>query len=177
MAEKQKKKGKGKFALLVIVVIIIIIIIAAVKGGGDSKTASNGETEKTSFSVGETATLKDVSVTLIGVTESAGSTYNKPADGNVFVLCEFNIENNSSKDITISSMMSFEAYADDYSTNVSLTALMEKGDKNQLDGTVAAGKKMTGVVGYEVPATWANLEINFTPDFWSTKDIKFIATK
>lgn len=54
-------------------------------------------------------------------------------------------------------------------------ALLEKGDKNQLDGTVAPGKKMNGVIGYEVPADWKELEINFTPDFWSNKDISFVA--
>ena len=59
----------------------------------------------------------------------------------------------------------------------SLTALMEKGNKNQLDGTVAAGKKFNGVIGYEVPADWKELEVRFTPDFWSGKEIIFVANK
>ena len=45
-------------------------------------------------------------------------------------------------------MMSFEAYCDDYTCTFSLGALMEKGNKNQLDGTVAAGKIL--VDGYGV---------------------------
>ena len=69
-----------------------------------------------------------------------------------------------------------DASADDYACTFSLSALMEKGSKNQLDGTVAAGKKFSGVVGYEVPTDWQELEINFTPDVWSGKDITFIAT-
>ena len=73
-------------------------------------------------------------------------------------------------------MLSFEAYCDDYACPYSLSALLEKGNKNQLDGTVAAGKKLKGVVGYEVPANWKELEISFTPDVWSGKDIVFIAT-
>ena len=52
---------------------------------------------------------------------------------------------------------------------------MEKGNKNQLDGTVAPGKKFNGVIGYEVPANWEKLEVLFTPDFWSGKDITLIA--
>ena len=131
---------------------------------------------KSAFYVGETAELKGVNVTLASVTESTGSTYNTPTDGNVFVLCEFEIANNSDKEIAVSSMMSFEAYCDDYTCTFSLGALMEKGNKNQLDGTVAAGKKFNGVVGYEVPTDWQELEIVFTPDFWSGKDITFIAT-
>ena len=69
-----------------------------------------------------------------------------------------------------------DASADDYACTFSLSALMEKDSKNQLDGTVAPGKKFSGVVGYEVPTDWQELEINFTPDVWSGKDITFIAT-
>lgn len=140
------------------------------------QTTAPKKIEKTAFLVGETAELKNVQVTLKSVTESTGSAYNKPADGNVFVLCEFDIANNSDSEITVSSLMSFDAYCDDYACTFSLSALMEKGSKNQLDGTVAAGKKFSGVVGYEVPTDWQELEINFTPDVWSGKDITFIAT-
>lgn len=140
------------------------------------QTIAPKKDEKTAFLVGETAELGDVQVTLKGVTESTGSAYNKPGAGNVFVLCEFDIANNSNGEIAVSSMMSFDAYCDDYACTFSLSALMEKGSKNQLDGTVAAGKKFSGVVGYEVPADWQELEINFTPDVWSGKNITFIAT-
>lgn len=128
------------------------------------------------FLVGETAELKGVNVTLVNVSESKGSAYNEPNEGNVFVICEFEIANNSDKEIAVSSMMSFDAYCDDYACTFSLGAMIEKGNKNQLDGTVAAGKKFNGVVGYEVPEDWQELEIVFTPDFWSGKDIIFIAT-
>lgn len=140
------------------------------------QTTAPKEDKKTTFLVGETAELNGVQVTLKGVTESKGSSYNKPNDGSVFVLCEFDIANNSDAEIAISSMMSFDAYCDDYACTYSLGALLEKGNKNQLDGSVAAGKKFNGVVGYEVPADWKELEISFTPDFWSGKDITFIAT-
>ena len=107
--------------------------------------------------------------------EKVGDTgFYTPDSGNVFLFCEFAIENKSSKDISISSIMSFEAYVDDYSTNMSMTGTLAA-DKGQMDGTVAAGKKMSGVIGYEVPADWKTLEIRFTPDFWSGNDITFIA--
>ena len=181
----------------ILAVIILFTVIGAVGGSNEPKkvetpeqskstniistkapeqTTAPKKDEKTAFLVGETAELGDVQVTLKGVTESTGSAYNKPGDGNVFVICEFDIANNSNGEIAVSSMMSFDAYCDDYACTFSLSALMEKGSKNQLDGTVAAGKKFSGVVGYEVPADWQELEINFTPDVWSGKDITFIAT-
>lgn len=62
---------------------------------------------------------------------------------------------------------------DDYALDYSLSALIEKQDANQLDGTIAAGKKMNGVIGYEVLVDWKNLEIHFTNDVWSGNDFVF----
>ena len=187
-----KNKKKSPVLLIILGVIVLVILIAAIGSSGSSKSNSTPSTsaassaatakptatpvpEKTGYGVGEAAESKGITVTLVSVTESSGSSYNKPADGNVFVLCEFEIENGSSSEITVSSLASFEAYCDDYTCNLSLTALIEKGNKNQLDGSVAAGKKFNGVVGYEIPADWKELEIHFTPDFWSGKDIIFVA--
>ena len=187
------KLKKGHPILIGVLVVFVLLAVIGASGGNDepkkaetpapAQSAEATQTEqkpeaeeKSIFGVGETAELKGVSVTLVGVTESTGSTYNTPTDGNVFVLCEFEIANQSDKEINVSSMMSFEAYCDDYTCTFSLGALMEKGNKNQLAGTVAAGKKFNGVVGYEVPADWQELEIVFTPDFWSGKDITFVAS-
>ena len=115
----------------------------------------------------------------MSATESNGSEYITPDEGNVFLLCEFEIANNSNKDINISSITCFEAYCDDYSINQDLIGLQapEAEGKNQLDGSVAAGKKMNGIIAYQVPAGWTTMEINVSPDFWSSRDIKFVFNK
>lgn len=133
--------------------------------------------EETAFGVGETAEMNDVQVTLLGYEESSGSEYNTPAEGNVFLLANFEIVNNSDQELNISSMMSFEAYADDYALNYSLNAVLEKADANQLDGTIAPGKKMNGVIGYEVPADWSEVEIHFVDNVWSSNKFIFTITK
>lgn len=193
------KKKQGGILKFIIIGVIVVVILGALLNGGDedkepkkvtdneNKDDANNTSQPTvtekpapediTFTVGETAQLNDINVTFVSVNKSKGSDYNKPSDGKIFVLAEFEIENNSDKEISISSMMSFEAYSDSYSTSLSLSALIEKGDKNQLDGTIAAGKKMNGVIGYELPTDWSELEIHFTPDFWSNKKIVFIATK
>ena len=134
------------------------------------------EAEEKVFKVGDSVELDDIVVTFVDVTESKGSSYNKPEEGNIFVLCEFEIVNNSTKELNVSSMLSFEAYYDDYSCDTSFSALMEKGNKDQLDGTVAAGKKMKGVVGYEIPSDWKELEVQYTSDILSGSKIVFVAT-
>ena len=162
-------KQKSKKLLVIAIVAVVAIIVAAVSGTG-------GKTDlKSSYAVGEVAELNGLSATLIGVTENNGSEFNTPAEGKVYVLCEFEFENNSDSDIAISSAMSFEASCDGYATSLNFGALVEKGDKEQLDGTVGVGKKFRGVIGYEVPKDWKKLEIKFTPDVWSDTKITFVA--
>ena len=94
------------------------------------------------------------------------------------MICEFEIVNDSFKDLVISSMLCFEAYCDDYAITQSISGLADViGEgKTQLDGSVAAGKKMNGVIVYEVPADYTNLEIRVSPDFWKN-GAKFLVTK
>ena len=192
-----KKKQSGKLKWIVIAVIVLILIAAIAGGGGDTtpqrvdnanlpsesneKQQGTLKTEEKQeeiiFGVGETAELNGVRVTMTDYSESNGSKYNKPSDGNVFLLIEFLIENNTDSEMAVSSMMSFEAYADDYALNYSLSALLEKENSNQLDGQIAAGKKMKGIIGYEVPSDWQEVEIHYTDNVWSSSKFKFKITK
>lgn len=195
-----KKKKGGKLKWIIIVLIVIGIIGAAAGGSEDDKVKDATEEvknndgkkedkkedkedsepeEKTEFYLGETAEQKNVQITLANITESSGSEFAKPDEGNIFLICEFEIANNSEKDISISSVMNFEAYCDDYSVNQDLMGLQapEVEGKNQLDGSVAAGKKMNGIIAYQVPADYKTMEINVAPDFWSSNDMKFIHKK
>ena len=185
---RKKQGGIGKW---IIIGIVVVIFLAVAFGGGDDKpkkvenktaTTQQGESddnkevdtqeEKDIFTVGETAELNDVQVTLLKYSESDGSEFNKPTDGNVFLMAEFEIVNNSDSEMNVSSMLSFEAYADDYALNYSLGAITEN-NNTQLDGTIAAGKKMKGYIGYEVPKDWSTVEIHFTDDVWSNNKFKF----
>lgn len=133
-------------------------------------------TQAADFTVGDSVLLDGVTVTLKSVTESSGGNHMAPADGNVFVLCDFEIENGSDSEINVSSMLSFEAYVDDYSASSSLSATLSS-SRPQLDGSVAAGKKMSGVVGYEVPQNWQTLEIRYIPNVWLDNSIIFTYSK
>ena len=190
---KQARAGK---TVGIILAVLIIIGIAAAIGGGDSQpqkvtedntaasTASTPDSDSQTgfnsqpeiFGQGDQVALHDIVVTLVNVSENNGGNYMTPSDGKVFLVCEFEIENNSDKELAISSMMCFSSYVDDYSTSMSLSAMMSS-DKRQLDGKVSPGKKMNGIIGYEVPSDWSELEIQFTPDFWTGKDIVFTYTK
>lgn len=130
------------------------------------------------FAVGESAELNDIIVTLKSVKESRGSIYNEPSEGKVLANCEFEIQNNSTEELSISSLLKFKLYCDDYKCEYSLIAtganVLE--GKKTLDGSIAAGKKMLGIISYEIPKDWKELEIRFSPKVWGSKKFIFVAT-
>lgn len=190
-----KKKNGCLSAVFSIIAIFLVLVIIVAAFGGDSEPSSapNGNHSQTSqtgtssddatsksadsaFSVGDRVEMNNIYVTLNNVTESEGSTYNTPTEGNVFIICEFTIENETSSELAISSMLSFTAYADDYAVNYSLGGMMES-DKQQLDGTIAANKKMNGTVAFEAPEDWTEFEIHFSPSIYSSKEFVFVYNK
>ena len=150
------------------------------EGGNAGGEASESEAEeKSEYGVGETATINDVDITLVGAVESAGDDFFTPAEGNKFEILEFEIANNSDEEVAVSSIMCFEAYCDDYSIDVSYDGELapEAEGKSTLDGTVAAEKKMNGIIAYEVPADFERLEVDVNLDVWSDEAIKFVVTQ
>ncbi|MCI8915432.1 MAG: DUF4352 domain-containing protein [Oscillospiraceae bacterium] len=186
---KQKKHTVLGIFLLIIGLFLILAAIGGGSGNPQQTVESNPPDTREStdpsqapdpknevFTVGDSVSLKDITVTLVDVSENNGGNYMTPNDGKVFIVCEFDIENNSDKDIAVSSILSFEAYIDDYSANMNLSAMLSA-NKNQLDGSIAAGKKMNGVIGYEADPGWESIEIRFKPDFWSGSEFLFTYSK
>lgn len=168
MKAPTKKKGKG--CLTAIVVLIVLSVLGALISGGENETVI--------YKVGEVAVVDDVAIRFNGISTNQGNSFMKPASGNVYLFCDFTIQNNSSKEITVSSMMCFDAYVDGYSYNIDIGALSAKNDqKNQLDGSVAPGKKITGIVAYEVPKGFKEVEVRVKPSFWGGKEAIFQTTR
>ena len=177
-----RKKQGAPGCLIVVLVVVVLVVIAAFAGSGESSTASQAgeeqpQPEQTVFTVGDAVELNGVKTTLLSAEEYPGKQYMMPTDGNVFLVCQFEIENDSSAEITVSSMVSFNAYCDDYSVNLSVTGEMLEDSWKTLDGTVAPGKKINGVIAYEIPQDWQKMEISYTPSFWSGHDVQFEINK
>lgn len=191
-----KRKQKNSIFLTLGIILLVLGLIGIVGGSNDKptkvesninteilsdnassdNTSTEVSTEITTFGIGDTAEYRGVSVTLNSIEESDGSQYNRPTDGNVFLLVNLTIENNSDSDLAVSSLLSFSAYQDGYTTNVSLMALSEKTGE-QLDGTIAPGKKMQGTIAYEVPADYSEFEIDYQADMWDNQKFCFVYTK
>lgn len=190
-----RKKQGAPGCLIVVLVVVVLVVIAAFAGSGESSTPQKVEStsgtsqsasqageaqpqpEQTVFTVGDAVELNGVKTTLLSAEEYPGKQYMMPTDGNVFLVCQFEIENDSSAEINVSSMVSFNAYCDDYSVSLSVTGEMLEDSWKTLDGTVAPGKKINGVIAYEIPQDWQKMEISYTPSYWSGHDVQFEINK
>lgn len=199
MAKDREKKKGGKLKWVLIVVVALIIIGAlgsekdkvkdatpdkgktaeATTNSVSSKSEESGQAEKTEFQIGEVAEYKDVQVSVLNYEESAGNEWGSPADGKVFVFANIEIANNSDKEISISSMVSFEGYCDDYKLDFSSEALMAASvdNRQQLDGSISPNKKLNGYLGFEVPADWSTIEIEYKDNAWLSSNFKFLISK
>lgn len=133
--------------------------------------------EQTTFSVGDTVDYNGIQVKLSAAILSNGDgQFVVPDEGKQFLCLIIDIDNASSSDIAVSSMFSFEAYCDDYSITQDIIGLQapEVDGLNQLDGNVAAGKRMNGKICYQVPADFKSFELNYSPSFWGNKKVTFV---
>lgn len=193
---RKKQKGKGGLIAVIVIVILIIIIAAAASGDDEPKKVASSDStssssvksdssstkkkeknDDTTFTVGDTADFDGVKVRLSSAIVSKGnkSKYITPDDGKYFLELIFDIENDSDEDITVSSMVSFEAYCDDMSIDEDYTGeeAPEVDGLDSLDGDVASGKKMNGIMTYQVPKDFKKFEISYQPDFWGDKKVTF----
>lgn len=149
------------------------------KGETLAETENTVSEKNDVLTVGDSVTQNDVTVTLLSAEESYGNDYIIPDSGNLFLVLEFEIENNSSSDLTISSYWDFEAYCDDYYYDQDLSGLFvdEISSKGQLDGDVATGKKLKGAITYQVPQNYQKFEISVSTGGWFSDDLTFTIYK
>ncbi len=115
-------------------------------------------------SIGNTVTINNVDITLVNVLATQGAEFARAENGNEYLILEFELANHSTKELTISSMLTFDAYVDGYTVNESVSGLMSRNDIQQIGGTVGPNKKMLGIIAYEVSDGWSEFEINVMPE-------------
>ncbi len=197
MAKPVKKKSHGCLISVIIAVGILIALfllvgilfsgsddpqkVADIEGSNNVNESQNDEgnptEERTSFNMGELIDYGDMEIVLTNYSENSGNEWTKPNEGNTFVFIEFEISNNSDADKTISSMLSFETYCDDYLLEYSGNALMALSlnkDAQGLDGTIVPGKKMKGTLALEVPENWDEIEVYFVDSLWTDRKLSFV---
>ena len=183
----KKKKKKHKKSLPFIILILILIIIAVVflfskmhtssdNPSGTSTPKKTADATKEIYKQNETAAYNGIEITMDSYVESEGDDWSVPTEGNEFMFVHMTIVNQTSDDLVISSMASFENYCDDTKLDYSaaaFTALATTSDQPKLDGTIAPGETLEGYLSLEVPLNWSTVEIRYTDKIWSDDAVHF----
>lgn len=137
----------------------------------EESTAAEAATEEPTYTVGDSVEVDDgITMHILSAGEyKSDNQFIQPAEGKMYYKIDIEITNNSNKDTTVSSMVSFEAYEDDYSINETYVT----GIDNTISGGIAAGKKLTGSVVYELNKDWKVLEVQYKPNVWRNKKVIF----
>ena len=195
----RKKQGHGG-CLVTIIVLVVIGLIGSCFGGGSKKTDSKVtttaiaqsesssakiETTVTDATIAETAVQKGKDKYSVGdtwedkhlkitYTESYEFTdfnqYNAPTEGYRIVCAAFEFENIGKSDTTVM-YTEFHGYADGYEVNQSYTP---KGTGLDFNVKMSAGRKGTGLVAFEVPIDAKEIEIEFSPNMFTSDKVDFV---
>jgi RNA polymerase subunit RPABC4/transcription elongation factor Spt4 len=187
---KRVKGGKLKWIIIVLVVLFLLSAIFGNDSGsnGTQKVGTVGETTDSSQSAenaetGEESGEEEVqSVYHVGDVLMDGTTkivymasgdyveeneYSQPDDGYKYIFAEFAFENTSDTNDDGVSFYSFECYADGYACD------MYYGGDEDLSATLSAGRATTGYLYFSVPVDAKDIEIEYSPNFFTSRKIKF----
>lgn len=175
-------------------IALVIIILIGVIGGGSSSSKSTGTQQigtvgqasgsvanqsstkateptpepKTIYNVGDI--LQDGNMQIVYVSSgdyTSDNEFLQPKEGNKYIFLKFAFINTGTTDTSVSSY-SFEAYADGYNVD------MFHGGDDGLSATLSAGRSTTGQIYFEVPADAQEIEVEYTPNVFLDRKIKFV---
>jgi RNA polymerase subunit RPABC4/transcription elongation factor Spt4 len=142
------------------------------EGNQDSGYVLEKNTSATegALNVGETIEGKSLNITYISCYEDTSySSFSSPKDGYTYVTCEFEFENVSSSDITVS-YFSFDCYADGVNCD---TAYFRD---DAISAKLSAGRKAKGTVTFEVPKNADVVEVEYLTNYWTSNRVVFNAS-
>lgn len=185
LKEEKKKKRKKRLIIIAVAAVIIIGIIAASSNGGDNKTiessgsttASSGEESQSTTQdqiqkahSGDIVTLDRIKVTFKSCNADFKkySQYSAPEKGNKVIRAEFEFENISDSDVSLSG---FDCYADNkkceefYGTDDYASPTLE---------SVSPGRTFKSVIYFQVPKDSKNIELELEDELWGSSKTIFI---
>lgn len=173
-----------------VILVLLILGIGGVSGSDDiaepndatanssqqenNVTTEPEEPEEVTYKAGDTAVAKSYTLAIEDLKVIVSDNqFIGPEDGNIFVEIPLTLENTSTSDLAVSSILCFVAYVDDYSVTEDLVARTCT-KLTSMDGTVGAGKKMKGSLCYQVPADWKEIQIDVDLGFSSKDEISIV---
>lgn len=145
-----------------------------VETDSESANADDSSEEVTevdnSFSVGEVVETSDFRISFLSAEEYVSDNqFIQPKEGYTYYKMEFEFENISDSDKSVSSMIGWNCYADSYKADQTWI-----GDDNGLDASLSAGKKTKGAVFFEIPKDAQSIELEYETNFWTEDKLIFV---
>ena len=117
------------------------------------------EDKVTRFTIGDTIINRDYKLTVEGASIIVSDNkYAQPDENCEFVEVELTLENTSNDTLNVRALY-FTAYADGFIIDSHNWHAYYPSSKNILSADIASGKKINGVLCYEVPKYWSELEL------------------
>src|SRR5690625_1774410 len=180
MSKEKKKKPFYKRWWVWLVAIIIVIAIAS--GGGEDEERKGVETasdekeksedeEKTEFDIDEKVELDNRVIQVTDVEKSDGDDFDKPKEGNEFVIVHVSIENNGDKEVSYNPLDFKMKNSNGQIEDTTFTTI--DSDSSLSSGDLAPGGNVSGTLAFEQPIDDEELQLIFEASFWSDKEIIF----
>lgn len=137
-----------------------------------SKESSKSNSKTQVYGVGETIEVDGLKITVNSSQDTDEvDQFNDSSDldeGNTYNILDITVENDTDKDVTISSLMSFEIKDENGRKG---SYVMSIRDNGKMDGTVLPGDKLSGELVYQVPRN-GELNLYFTTSGFGGKTVK-----
>lgn len=178
----RKKQGMGALGKTILIIFLIALIAPNITkysedasepkkvGNVDgSSTSDDGKTDaKNEFKVGDIVETENLKISFLSADKfKSDNEYIQPKDGNMYYRMQFEFENIGDSDETVSSMMDWSCYADDYSVEQAFF-------DDDIDASLSPGKKIKGSVYFEVPKDSKSITLEYETNFWTEDKIIFI---
>jgi hypothetical protein len=132
---------------------------------GSTVTAA---TEVKTFKIGDSVKAGNLIFTVNSTRTDAGGEFIKPDDGKIYYIVDVTVENTGDESENVSSMLMFKLIDSD-GYNYSVTFGPET--QGQVDGEIAAGRKLRGELVFEIPEDAEGLELEIDPTIFGSGKI------
>lgn len=122
------------------------------------------------YTIGSTADFNGLQITLINAYTANSLGYSTPADGYIYVVTDWNVNNGTDKDQLVNSS-NFEFYAGNQAYD--MTVVLDDSIKSLTLGSIGAGRIDSGSLVYEVPANFSKAEIEVCENMFYGDTVTF----
>jgi len=165
--------NKHRLAMLTCSIMIAGLTACGGKEETAKKVSNENQTEQKEdqkeFKTGETIQLGDYKLTVTNVEKSQGGEFDKPKDGNEFVIATIKIENGGKKEISYNPLDFSLQNSDGNIVDSAFTTVNE--DTALSHGKLTPKGTISGSIAFETKQGDSKLQLIFKPNFLSKKKV------